>query len=36
VPKKSMARSLKRLLRSCIPRALLPRDPVSTISMNTR
>jgi serine/threonine protein kinase len=36
VPKKSMARSLKRLLRSFIPRALLPRDPVSTISMNTR
>jgi serine/threonine protein kinase len=36
VPKKSVARSLKRLLRSFIPRALLPRDPVSTISMNTR
>ena len=36
VPKKSIARSLKRLLRSFIPRALLPRDPVSTISMNTR
>jgi serine/threonine protein kinase len=35
-PKKSLIRSLKRFLRNLIPRALRPRDPVSTISMNTR
>jgi serine/threonine protein kinase len=35
-PKKSLVRSLKRFFRSFIPRAFRPRDPVSTISMNTR
>jgi serine/threonine protein kinase len=35
-PKKSVARSLKRFVRNLIPRSFRPRDPVSTISMNTR
>jgi serine/threonine protein kinase len=35
-PKKSVGRSIKRFVKSLIPQALRPRDPVSTISMNTR
>jgi serine/threonine protein kinase len=36
VPKRSLQRTVRRFLRSVLPRGLRPSDPNSTISMNTR
>jgi hypothetical protein len=36
VPKRTVQRTIRRFLRSVLPRGLRPSDPTSTISMNTR